>query len=80
MTFIIAFMFCKFYNSINDLTERITFFHNVRVNVQLWPFTYVRLLNKPCENEVKLREQNLPLKCYQPLEMLIYFKTGSLNI
>ena len=32
------------------------------------------LVNKHCENEVSLTEQNLPLKCCPPLEMLIYFE------
>ena len=31
--------------------------------VQLWTFAYVRLLNKPYENEVTFRGQNPPLKC-----------------
>ena len=30
------------------------------------------LLNKPCENEVILRGQNIPLKFCQPLELLKY--------
>ena len=39
------------------------------VYIQLWIFAYVQLLNKPYVNEVTLREQNLPLKCYQPPEI-----------
>ena len=35
--------------------------------------TYVWLLNKPYENEVALREQNIPLKCCQPLDFLYDF-------
>ena len=31
-------------------------------------------VNKHYENNVILRDQNLPLKCFQPLNMLIYFK------
>ena len=37
-------------------------------NIQLWTFAYVRLLNKPYENEVALSEQKIPLKCCQPLD------------
>ena len=33
-------------------------------------------LNKPYENEVTLREQNICLKCYQPLELMLYFGKG----
>ena len=40
--------------------------------MQLWPIAYEWLLYEPYENEVTLREQNLPLKCWQPLEMLFY--------
>ena len=42
--------------------------------IQLWSFAYVRLLNKPYENEVPLRGQNIPLKCCQPLELLKYIE------
>ena len=35
--------------------------------IQLWTFAYVRLVNKPYENEVALKEQKIPLKCCQPL-------------
>ena len=36
--------------------------------LQLWTFAYVRLLNKPDENKVALREQKMPLKYYQPFD------------
>ena len=45
-------------------------------NIQLWTFAYVRLLNKPYENEVALREQKIPLKCCQPLNFLYDFLKG----
>ena len=45
-------------------------------NIQLWTFAYVRLLNKPYENEVTFRGQNIPLKCCQPLELLMCIETG----
>ena len=32
-------------------------------NIQLLTFAYARLLNRPYENEVILRGQNIPLKC-----------------
>ena len=41
-----------------------------RKYVQLPNFAYTRLLDKPYENEVTLREQNPPLKCCQPFEIL----------
>ena len=31
-------------------------------NIQLWPLAYIRLLNKPYENEVTSREQNRSYK------------------
>ena len=34
-----------------------------KVDLQLWPLAYVRLLNKPDENEVNLREKDISLKC-----------------
>ena len=49
---------------------------NQKEILQLWTFAYVRLLNKPYENQVTLTGQNLPLKCCQPLEILAYFITG----
>jgi len=35
---------------------------------------YIQLLNKPYVIEVTLREQNLYLNCFQPLELLLYFR------
>ena len=46
------------------------------MKIQLWPFAHVRLLNKPYENEVILRMQNIPLKYCQPLELLMYIGRG----
>ena len=37
------------------------------------------LLNKLYENEVTLRKQNLPLKCFKPLEMQIYFEESFIS-
>ena len=34
------------------------------------------ILNKPYENEVTLRGQNILLKCCQPLELLMYIGRG----
>ena len=45
-------------------------------NIQSWTFAYIRLLNKPYENEVTLTGQNPPLKCCQPLELLTQFERG----
>ena len=39
-------------------------------------FLLTQFLNKPHENEVTLREQNVSLKFCQPLELLIYFGKG----
>ena len=47
-----------------------------RSDIQLWTFAYIRLLNKPYENEVILREQNPPLKCNWPLEISTSFEMG----
>ena len=44
--------------------------------IQLLTSDYIRLLNKPYVNGVTLREQNQPLKCYQPLELLTQLKRG----
>ena len=44
--------------------------------IQLRNFIYIRLLNKPYENEVNLTGQKTPLKCCQPLEFLTHFKMG----
>ena len=48
-------------------------FTGIFQNVQPWPFTIKRLLNKPYKNAVTLTGQNLPLKCYKPLETLTHF-------
>ena len=37
-------------------------------------FVYMRLINKPYENEVTLTGQNQPLKCCQPLELFTQLK------
>ena len=37
------------------------------LQIQLRTYAYIRLLNRPCGIEVILREQNIPLKCCQPL-------------
>ena len=42
---------------------------SIRLQLQPSNFAYVRLLNKPYENEVTLTGQNLPLKCFQQLEI-----------
>ena len=42
--------------------------------LQTWPLANKQMLNKPYVNEITLREQNLPLKCCQPLEKLVYVK------
>ena len=42
--------------------------------IQSWTFAYIRLLNKPYENEVALTGQNPPLKCCQLLELLTQLK------
>ena len=45
--------------------------------LQSWPMTNGWLLNKPYENEVTLRGQNIPLKQCRPLELLTQFERGS---
>ena len=35
-----------------------------------------KLLNKPNENEVTFKKQNISLKCCQPLELLTYIERG----
>ena len=45
-------------------------------HIQSWTFAYIRLLNKPYENELTLRGQNICLKCYQPLKLMLYFGKG----
>ena len=46
------------------------------INLQLKSDQTERLLNKPYVDGMNLREQNLPLKCCQPLKMLILFEEG----
>ena len=64
---------CKQEKGKKNLTEifKIIFFA-----VQLWPLSYVGLLNKPYENKVILRGQNVPTKGCQPLELLMYIERG----
>ena len=38
-----------------------------------------QLLNKPYVNEVTLRGQNICLKCYQPLEIMLYLEKGFIS-
>ncbi len=45
-------------------------------NVYSQEKVYKLLLNKPYVNGVTLKEQNTPLKCWQPLEILTWFKMG----
>ena len=45
--------------------------------LQLWPLSMVRLLNKPYVNGVYLTGQNLPLKCYKPLKIFTQFEKDS---
>ena len=42
--------------------------------LQSRPKVYKRSLNKPYENEVTLRGQNPPLKCYQDLKIFYSLK------
>ena len=60
---------CFSYNANNDIIV-------ISNHVQPLNFAYVRLLNKPYENEVTLTGQNPPLKCCQPLELLTHFERG----
>ena len=46
------------------------------IKIQTRTKLYLRLLNKPYVNGVTLREENLPLKCCQPLEILTSLKKG----
>ena len=41
-----------------------------------WTFAYIRLLDKPYENEVTLTGQKPSLKCCQHLELLTQLKRG----
>ena len=49
---------------------------SISFRLQSWTFAYIWLFNKPYENEVTLRGQNIRLKCYQPLELMLYFGKG----
>ena len=42
------------------------------LSLQLWPLAYAWLLSKPYENEGILRGQNIPLKYYHSIKLLIY--------
>ena len=46
------------------------------MHLQLWTFAYIRLLNKPYENVVTLREQKVPSRYCQPLDFLYNFLKG----
>ena len=46
------------------------------VDLQLLNFAYIRLLNKPYENEVTLTGQNPPLKYPQFFELFTQLKRG----
>ena len=51
-------------------------FYYAQYELQSWTFAYIRLLNKPYENEVTLTGQNPHLKCCQLLELLTQLKKG----
>ena len=62
---------------ISKLVEKVIsliFMYESHRNIQSRAKVYKLLLDKPYENEVTLREQNLPSKCCQPLEILTQFK------
>ena len=44
--------------------------------IQLQTYAYVQLLNRPYGYEVIARGQNIPLKCCQSLELLMYIGRG----
>ena len=44
--------------------------------IHSWTFVYIRLLDRPYENEVTFKGQNICLKCYQSLELMLYFGKG----
>ena len=46
------------------------------IRIQFPKINIVSLVNKPYVNEFTLTRQNLPLKCYQPLELLTQLKRG----
>ena len=58
----------------SNLSKQFTFL--LHPFIQLLTSDYIRLLNKPYENEVTLTWQNPPLKCCQPLKRWTYFKRG----
>ena len=60
--------------ALNLANYRLADSNNWTKSIQLWTFAYVELLNQLYENEVTLREQNLPLECFHPTEMMIYFR------
>ena len=68
-------LYYKFFPWWNCILQNSSY-SGVHTNFQPRNFTYIRLLNKPYENEVTLRGQNLSLKCYQPLQLLVYFGKG----
>ena len=45
-------------------------------DIQSWTFAYIRFLKKPYVNGVTLREQNSPLKCCQPVQLITYSERG----
>ena len=50
-------------NTQNLFAPKLPHFHSTflpTLDIQLWTFAYVRLLNKPYVNGVNLREQNQP--------------------
>ena len=46
------------------------------VDIQLYWLKIAPLLDKPYENEIMLRGQNIPLKCCQPLELPMHIERG----
>ena len=72
-------MWYKHHNQVNEKDERESFLCvPIVLYIQLWSITYVRLLNNPYENEVTLREQKIPLKCWQPLGFMYTFRNISI--
>ena len=49
---------------------------SIRIDMQSWTFAYKRLLNKPYNNEIVSRGQNLCLICCKSLELMLYFGKG----
>ena len=52
----------RYHNSIGKYVYFVMISGLPTLLIQLWTFAYVRLLNKPYENEVTLRRQNLSSK------------------